>query len=72
MTRRRSQPEPADSGWPPSPERLEELVEEAIVDAYGEEEQRVLMIEPCRFCVTCRRWARARAAARRCCSGSRR
>lgn len=26
--------------WPPAKERLEELVEEAIVDAYGDSEQR--------------------------------
>ncbi len=27
-------------GWPPAKGRLEELVEEAVVDAYGESEQR--------------------------------
>jgi hypothetical protein len=41
MTRKRNEPRPADSDWPPSTARLEQLVEEAIVDAYGEEEQRV-------------------------------
>jgi len=28
------------AGWPPSKRRLEELIEQAIVDAYGESEQR--------------------------------
>src|SRR5260370_34109642 len=28
------------AGWPPSKPRLEELIEQAIVDAYGESEQR--------------------------------
>jgi hypothetical protein len=30
-----------DSNWPPSTERLEELIDEAITDAYGVEEQRI-------------------------------
>lgn len=29
--------------WPPSKRRLEELVEEALVDAYGEDEQRTAL-----------------------------
>jgi len=28
------------TGWPPSKSRLEQLIEEAIVDAYGDSEQR--------------------------------
>lgn len=32
---------PSRKKWPPSPTSLDELIEEAIVDAYGESEQRV-------------------------------
>lgn len=40
MPRKRSVASTPGSEWPPSRKRLEELVEEAIVDAYGESEQR--------------------------------
>jgi hypothetical protein len=41
MPRKRNETRIADSDWPPSTERLEELIGEAITDAYGEEEQRI-------------------------------
>lgn len=40
MPRKQSVGDPAGPGWPPPRERLEVLVEEAIVDAYNESEQR--------------------------------
>jgi hypothetical protein len=41
MPRKRNETQMGDSNWPPSMERLEELIDEAITDAYGVEEQRI-------------------------------
>lgn len=40
MPRKRNPTDSTGAEWPPTGDRLEELVEEAIVDAYGESEQR--------------------------------
>ena len=37
---KRRRPAGRRSGWPPSKARLDELIEEATVDAYGDSEQR--------------------------------
>ena len=38
---RRQRPAPGRGRWPPSKSRLEELIAEATVDAYGDSEQRI-------------------------------
>ena len=42
--RKRRGPEPRGHRWPPSKSRLERLIEEAIIDAYGDSEQRTAFL----------------------------
>lgn len=60
-TRNASVPKRRKAAWPPNKRRLRELVEEAIIDAYGESEQRTGFLQRsrniCRFLSIPRCWA---------------
>jgi len=50
-TRKGRRPTAPSAGWPPSKSRLEQLVEEATVDAYGDSEQRTAFLTVLEECL---------------------